>query len=427
MKKILLSAALVAVCSAVSAQKFTYVPYTENALMEGTTISSNGKYVGGCDTEGRAFIHNTQTKETKYFYSPDLEEGGEGLDASVNSITDDGVGVGYLATNAVKFDFASGTYSQLLDESSIANYVSPDGKFVTGFTYDAAYTRTPFYMADGVKKALPTATSEWLGYEVNGFSVTSASADGSLIIGGVMDNFASFPMVAWSRNADNDTYSILPLSRRFFDGSMNLDGPQPYDWVEAAAISADGKWIAVNLHDKTGGGMIIGRYSVEKDSVYAISCPEATNTKWYYANGISNDGTVVGYLEDQRTGARYGIMCKAGENEAKYMADVYPTLTEIAQMDMLEFNTPCSITADGRYIEGFGYTDYDEESVCYATWYIDTQASPETGISSVENKPASDKVVASYSLDGKKLNRIEGYRGVVINKLADGRVRKTIK
>lgn len=58
MKKILLSAAFVmAACCGASAQKLSYVPYTDNALMMGGCISENGRYIGGCDTEGRGFIY----------------------------------------------------------------------------------------------------------------------------------------------------------------------------------------------------------------------------------------------------------------------------------------------------------------------------------------------------------------------------------
>ena len=428
MKKILLSAALVAACSAVSAQKLTYIPWTENALMMGTTISANGKYVGGCDTEGRAFLHSTTTGETKYFYSPDLEEGGEGVDADLRSITNDGVGVGYLENTAAKFNFATGEYTKVLNENSLLQVVNPEGSFMAGFTYDKAYRRYPFYMTDDEKKSLPMPTIDFVGYEFDGATVTAASQDGSVIVGALMDNFASFPLVIWSRNADEESYSVQIPSRRFFDGSIDMDGAQPYDWFEGAAVSSDGRWIAVNIHKKGyDDPMVIGRYDVLNDTVEIINCPEGSATNWYYATGIADNGTIVGYVENQRTQGREAMICKSGETEAKYMSEEFPTLTDLATMDMNQLNSPCAITPDGRYIVGYGYVDYDDENLCLGTWYIDTQYSPETGINSVENKSASSKVVASYSLDGKKLNHIEGYRGVVINKLADGRVRKTIK
>lgn len=72
MKKILLSVALLAATCGASAQKFSYVPYADNALMTGVTISANGRYVAGDDTEGRAFIYDTQDKQIKYFQSSKL-------------------------------------------------------------------------------------------------------------------------------------------------------------------------------------------------------------------------------------------------------------------------------------------------------------------------------------------------------------------
>ena len=67
MKKILLSVALLAATFGASAQKLSYIPYEDNALMMGITISANGRYVAGSDTEGRGFIYDTQAKQIKYF------------------------------------------------------------------------------------------------------------------------------------------------------------------------------------------------------------------------------------------------------------------------------------------------------------------------------------------------------------------------
>ena len=96
MKKILLSVALLAATCGTSAQKLSYIPYEDNALMMGITISANGRYVAGGDTEGRAFIYDTQAKQIKYFQSPNLGETDADLAdlASIRSVTHDGVGYG---------------------------------------------------------------------------------------------------------------------------------------------------------------------------------------------------------------------------------------------------------------------------------------------------------------------------------------------
>lgn len=429
MKKILLSAAFVAAFATVSAQTLTYVPFTENAFMTGTTISKNGKFLGGCDTEGRAFIYNMQTGETKFFYSPQLEGGDGDNGAAVNFISNDGVGVGYLEGNATTFDFATGEYKQVVDDSSLFKYSSEDGSVVCGVTYDSNYKQYPFYMKDGVKHDLPTFTDEELGYETNGFTTVAMSADGSLIAGGPIENFGTAPMMLWRLSDDKQSYTPEYLAQDYFDGSFDLDGNQLYDEFEAAAISANGKWIAVNIHDKTGEhGGVFGRYNVEDKTFQPITCPEENDMFYYWANDISNDGTIIGYTEDQSTQACNAIICKAGETEAKYMSEVFPSLTQLTQMDMYELNRPCAITPDGRYIMGYGYTDFDEENLCYATYYIDVLGEG-TGITNAAESTASNKVVATYGIDGKKLaNGTRGnFHGIVLNKLANGKVVKTVK
>ena len=184
----------------------------------------------------------------------------------------------------------------------------------------------------------------------------------------------------------------------------------------------------MNVHKKVDEvqGMAIARYNVEADSVELINCPEISPIEYYYSSGISNDGTIVGFIEDQTNYGRVGIICLAGETEAKRLTEVYPNVPELTQLETNQLNVPCAITPDGRYIAGYGYVDYDDESLCYGTWYFDTKG----GEDAVESVAAADKdaqVVASYGLDGKA-KRISGAnRGLRINKLANGKVRKVVK
>ena len=437
MKKMLLSAALLAACTAVSAQKLTYVPWTENALLTGATVSSNGRYVAGPDTEGRAFIYDAQENKYKEFFSKHLgnEEYGSSANADIRAVTNDGVGYGYVDEKAAKFDYATGEFTYLLPESvedmSLCQYVAPDGSFNCGATYDASYAQKAYVQINGELKYLPTPTDEWLGYESNGFSARGASADGSVILGSVIDNFATYPLVVWVRNRDGETYSVVQLSKRFFDGSYEMDGVQPYDMFEGYAISENGKWIAVNYHKKADGraddtGIVIGRYNVETDQLDTISCPDASVDAYYYASSISNEGTIVGDIENQLTYGRQAFICKAGETKAKKLSEVYPTVTELATMDGYELNSATAITPDGRYIQGFGYVDFNEEQLCYATWLLDTEQD-ETGVESVATENAPSKVVASYDLDGKRVNSQSVSKRIVLDKLANGKVRKSVK
>lgn len=427
MRKALLSAALVAACFTASAQKLTYIPWTENALMQGTVISDNGKYVGGGDTEGRAFIYDTEKGKIKYFVSDDLASDDSGLaNAEVRSITNDGIGVGYIDEIAAKFDFSTGKYEKLLDEPSIANYITNGGK-VFGLTYDNTYAQYPMMIVDGKKTELPKSSEAWLGFENAGMGIRGGNSDGSVLVGYGQDNFDTYPMMIWALNDDNTTYSVIPACKKYLDTTMDFSGPQDFDTFEGAAISRNGKYVALNIHGKDDydHGMVIGRYNVETDTYETITCPESSADVFYYSNAIADDGTIIGYIEDDASGARYAMIVKAGETEAKRMSEVFPTLTDIAKMDANESNTPCSITPDGRYIQGFGYVDMDESNLCWGTYYIDTKTGTD-GVDNAASEAKSNKVVASYSIDGKKSRQAVANR-LHINKLANGKAVKVAK
>ncbi len=374
---------------------------------------------------GRAFIYDTTTGEIKYFASPALESETEDGSSTIRSINNDGVGVGYLGDYAAKFDFATGENEKILNESSIANYITNDGK-IFGLTYDDNYVQTPvIYSEDGVVE-LPQPTEAWLGYEFDGMAVRSGNADGSVLIGYPIDNFATFPLVIWALNKDNTTYSLVPASKKYLDPSFDLDGPQDYDTFAGAAISQNGKYVSIDLHKKTDdweAGYVIARYNVETDTYETITCPESDSGMAYYATGVSNDGTIVGYMEDMNTNARYAMICKGDETEAKRMTAVFPTLTDLAKMEANESNTPCGITADGKYIVGYGYVDYDDENLIYATYYIDTTESTD-GVDNVTDESKSNKVVSSYTVDGKKTRSADA--GLRINKLMNGKTVKSL-
>ncbi len=439
MKKILLSVALLAATCGASAQKFSYIPYGKNALMMGITISANGRYVAGGDTEGRAFIYDTQAKQIKYFESPNLgtDQATSDDEASIRSVTNDGVGYGDIYGKSTKFDFATGTTTALLDQSaesnSLVHYASSDGKVNCGVTYDSnTYVQVPYVMVDGVMQTLPQVSDEWAGYEVNGGIAYGGNEDGSVLWGAVCDNYSTYPLVYWVRNRDGKTYSANLLSKRFVDTTMDVTGAQPYDIFTGAAMSANGKWLAVNYHTKMASrgqedeGDRVARFDLEADTLALLSCPDASAMTAYYAIGISNEGTVVGFVEDKKSHARKAVMCSAGTNEMKLLADLYPTVKEFATMDEKSLNEVTAITPDGRYLQGFGYVEFNEKSDCFATWYFDLEKG-ETAVENVKTEETPAKVVASYTVDGKTLNADTVRKGIVINKLSNGKARKVVK
>lgn len=328
MKKMLLSAAFLAAMTSVSAQKLTYVPYADNGYLMGTYISSDGRYIAGGDAGGQGFIYDTQNGQIKYFVSP--ENGDETKDASteVRAVNPDGTGVGYVGDKLCKFDFNTGEYTDLgVNEPALANTMSTDGSVIGGYAWDeSTYMQHPIYLKDGVKYDLPMPTSTWLGYEANGFGLTGANADGSMFLGYVQDDFAAYPICVWVLNQDGKTYSVIPVSKRFYDSSIELKGPQPMDYFNGAFMSANGRWVALSVHNKdnTEQSYTLARYDVLNDALEYISCPEATQTLAYYATAISDDGTMIGYINDETSNARTGVICLAGDTVAHRLSEAFP-------------------------------------------------------------------------------------------------------
>lgn len=434
MKRVLLSAAILFACGMASAQKLTYVPYNtatnQNAFLMGTAVSANGRYVAGGDNE-KAFICDMQTGEIKYFKSEFLGETDvTNVLSTVNSVTNDGVGYGYLENQAAKFDFATGVTTKISTDYATASSTNSDGSMQCGFTYDDSYKTSPVYWdSEGNMKSLPQPTDSWAGFGVNGASARQISEDGNVIIGHIVDDFGTYPAIVWHKNSD-DSYSADLICKPYFNGSY--DAWQKYDNFSVEAISANGKWAAILMHDYDenydDNGMYMARYDIEADTLQILNCPNHSAELYYYPNGISNDGTIVGYTEDGMDGSsRVGIIVKGGEDTAKNISEVYPSIADFKKMDGYLNDSPCAITPDGRYIVGFGYVDspLSESDLWTATWLLDTGVSTEVENAAADN--LSKKVVASYNLEGKKLNGKSATRNsVVINRLANGKSVKNI-
>ena len=95
--------------------------------------------------------------------------------------------------------------------------------------------------------------------------------------------------------------------------------------------------------------------------------------------------------------------------------------------DAIGYTVPMGMTADGRYIVGYGYyceDFYDEYAMAYfVTYIIDTEG--ETSGAKVVAADESDAQPESfYSLDGKRLGEMT--KGLNIVRMSDGTVRKVI-
>lgn len=429
-KTLLLAATLLMAGGAAQAQKIDFVPYADNGYMTGDVISPNGRYVGGGDGGGQAFICDMTTGEIKYFFSPNLGEDSDTGDASsvVCALTDEGVGVGYVENYAARFDFATGSYELLSEDWKTIKATNADGSFMCGYGFDESYTTAPYWWKDGELKTLPQPGPACMDFESGGASTTAASAEGETIIGYAVDDFYTMPLLVWHRDLGDSTYSVRALCTKYFDSTYDLDGRQPYGYFEGAAISANGKWILVNYNVKDpdwslNTGIELARYDVEADTLQLLACPGADASLYYYGSGIANDGTVVGYTEDQMTMARHGVICRAGEAEVKLMSEELAGIKEIGEMEANEMNTPCAITPDGRYVEGFGYVNLSEDELCFGTYRIDLLETD--AVESAPQAAEGGKVATAYTIDGRRA-RVGQNRGIVVERMANGKARKVL-
>lgn len=425
MKHFLLSlAALAASTSAVNAQNgLTILPNPEDGSLMSTSMSANGRYISGEYFGGAiAFIYDAETKT--FSYTPETEM------TSFFGVNDNGKGFGYFDDYAIVFDM-DGNMTKLNEDTyedgtfAIAKHGTNDESFYVGNTYGMDYVTHACYWKDGVKVDLPEPTSEWCGFEVNGTSAERITPDGSLIVGRIVDNWAAYPMVLWTRNADGETYSVTYPCKRYFEGGY---GSNPYIIFQATATSENGKYVAIQMCDWEEN-YYLGRYDTETDLLEYTSVtaepsegeevePERAT---YNCNAVANDGTMYFYKEVSGWGMqRTGYVWKAGEQTPVTLAEAFPACEAFAEFDLNGVHTPTGVSADGRYVSGF----MADENFDFHVYLFDTQAySAEASVQGVQASKAEAKDI--HGLDGVRRSVME--RGVNIISTVDGRSFKAIK
>ena len=129
-----------------------------------------------------------------------------------------------------------------------------------------------------------------------------------------------------------------------------------------------------------------------------------------------------------------GFIWKAGESDIQRLATAFPGATRLADYDEGFFNTPCAISADGRYIAGFAHISPEDpnEDEYYLSWVLDTQDPDAAGSATavapivVKDKDKVAKIKALYSLDGARRNTLS--KGINILRMSDGKsLKKLVK
>ena len=447
-KSLLFTAALLAATSAMNAQETTDNGYTvAPAPTEGdvpilTAISPNGKYVGGSTYVDHLFyMYDVNGKTFKTFGSVDSE-----ATSDIRAISNEGKGVGTYSPGSSTYgyicNFADGTSKMV--ESGLTKGISPDGSFITGAKIEetGSYWNAVYFDGDNTV-ALPEPTTKWAGWistdpddpeVILGSSADFVSSDKSIIAGYVIDPMGTYPAVVWRQNRDGKTYSADLISRNYFCCNPDfMDASKDnYAQFSISGMSENGKWLALYVAKYSEDGWSatygLGRYNLETDEL-----EEYYDDEWSadecFTSGIADDGTLIGFCGGLN--AERGFIWKAGAEAAQLLSVAYPGVPEFTEFDTIGGHKPCGISADGRYITGYGYydrVDGETETAGYESYIFDTTAKGATtaikAVPSISKETIAKAAAARYDLSGKLVGK--NFKGISIQKSQTGKAVKTL-
>lgn len=389
----------------------------DDMQLMGEAMSPNAKYVVGMNFSTFApAIWNVENNE--YTEYPDFEEG------AFHAATSNGIFVGDDGNYAIKAD-ENGNVIPLFfnvgeevetewgpmstgDAGSSAYAISEDAKVIAGFYFDSSYSTTPCIWNENNERIdLPLPTSEEAGFEVNGGQVRYMTPDGKVLLGFLIDNMATWPACIWRQNAAGG-YDFDIICKNYWEEGYQQG--KPYMVFNPSGISANGEWVALTIQNEfddwdfstPAPAMQVARLNLNSNTIEVLNETEVS----YTPTGIANDGTVLAYSGATDMMNRAGYIWEAGKADVKSLDDI---LAQVPALDELGSNTPCSITADGNYVQGFGING--ENIFSYVVDYKNIV----NGINSVnvENKPVSGTI---YNIAGQRLAKMQKGLNIVNGK-----------
>lgn len=334
----------------------------------GEAMSPNGNYVVGMNyaTFGPVVWNTTTGKNTDY---PEYEEGtfhavnNDGL-----AVGDDGVGEGFAI--AIKAD---GTKINLYreegetietdwgpvstgDAGSSAYCVSADGNTIGGFYFNSAYETFPcLWDATGARTKLAVPTSTQAGMEVNGAEVRYMTPDANVLLGMLIDNMGTWPAAIWRKNAQG-AYDCTFIGKDYWEEGYQQG--KPYMVFSPSGLSENGEWVALQVQEEFDDwdfsvpqpALKAARLNLTTNKLEVLTMPAEESMA---PTSIANDGTMLAYTSVDGMIGRAGYIWKAGETDAISLDDM---LNNTKGMPEFNGNVPCTISADTKKIQGFGFS-----------------------------------------------------------------------
>ncbi|MDE6696493.1 MAG: hypothetical protein K2K25_06405 [Muribaculaceae bacterium] len=442
MKKFFTLSVAFAVCASLSAETVKIFRISEGGIpgltepeLYGTGISPNGNYFCGVLPDGvGVFIGDTRSGDIK-FQVFDSEDGGE-----LRAVDNNGLGIGF-ETQGITYSFASDKISMIETPDTVKTFIgedlTPDGSFWVGSFSQASFsTMAVCKKADGDWNILPMPTKEDLGGYAGKVRMESAakevSDDGKYILG----NIGGFGApILWVRN-DKGEYEVDFFPSRYvkLEEKDIADDSKPFYAISGMygyCLSDNGKYVAFLALMKDADDLDI--------NVAAVYDTQTKEVKIYndyqeidelglglYPQAIANDGTFIGCVGKPIFGSSGAFIMKAGSSVAESFNNAFPEFYEkLGETDMLGYNVPTGISADGSKI--LGYTFYADDfysaegDAYYETYMIDR--SEELAVGEIPSSSVAPESI--YSIDGRRLQSLS--KGINIVRNADGTTSKILK
>lgn len=453
MKKLLLSAVLIAACG-VTALAQTFYPVPNEAIDENggymlLGMSPNGRYICGSTMNQTGFVLDLATGRA-VFSTP-----ADDLGSEYRQVNDLGVAIGFNGP-ACTLDVHTGEEKIVWDNTeaytTLGNAISADGSVMVGDIAngnmmadpDANWQTKGVVWKDGEMTILPVPTSEEMGFEVSGTKANYVSADGSLIVGKVIDNMSTYPIIVW-RLQDDGTYKLDPVCKGKFCDDM-WKGKGPYFAMTPSGISPNGKYAALYVAEYAGffteetpeGTDTVSMQSGYRPALLDLETGEMKITPYremgenwqtgepevhdieVFTTGVADNGTMLGWAGGMME--RKAVIIEAGSDTVMTLAAIFPEMESLALYDANSLNSPIGISADGNNIAGFGMGETGFEA-----YVISFDGDPVANGINCPKAVRTETGTAKryYTIDGRKATTAA--KGLLIEKTGDGQVRKIVK
>lgn len=412
MRKLTL-AAMLFVGMAALAQTIRTSDIAPNLQLECLGMSANHRYITGLNVGTYcSFVWDTETDAI-------VEHNGDHANSDFRGVTNDGVAYGILSPDGSEdfmdvhsFRFGQDGIAQPVEQDgavmSQVFAVTPDGSVAVGCLLDEMWLPTPCVWKDGERQMLPLPSSQDCGFGHDGACAQYVSADGKVIAGYLQDWYSSRPAIIWRQQADG-TYVADVVSKEYFGEGKS------YNRFMAQGISGNGKWLCIDckkISEEAGlGGGFMARMNLETGELTEAEYPDfiSQDDNNFWPTSIADDGTCIGVLE-QFDGYRQGLIWKGDATVPQLLSEMLPELEILQDYDFF-MNNPVAISADGKYIAGYGcpITFYpDGPDYDFQSYLISIDGA--TGIANIKTHQLNNNRI--YNISGQRVSH--DFRGIII-------------